>query len=215
MVFSKIEEAINDIKRGKMVIVVDDENRENEGDVVIAAEKATGNKINFMISHGKGLVCMPIIGERLDELEIPQMVNHNNITRCKFALSVDHKTKTTTGISPSDRAATILSMINPASKPEDFLKPGHLFPLRYHEGGVLERRGHTEASVDLAKLAGLYPAAIICEVINEDGTMAKLPDLIVFSKNHNNMKIISIEDLVKYIKNQKINKEPEQSIVNG
>ncbi|MAE42700.1 3,4-dihydroxy-2-butanone-4-phosphate synthase [Candidatus Woesearchaeota archaeon] len=216
MVFSKIEEAINDIKRGKMVIVVDDENRENEGDVVLAAEKATGDRINFMITHGKGLVCMPIVGDRLDELEIPQMVNHNDITRCKFALSVDHKTETTTGISPNDRAATILSMINPASKPEDFFKPGHLFPLRYHEGGVLERQGHTEASVDLAKLAGLYPAAIICEVINEDGSMSKLPDLIEFSKKHNDMKIVSIADLVEYMKtNQKINKQEEKSIVNG
>jgi 3,4-dihydroxy 2-butanone 4-phosphate synthase/GTP cyclohydrolase II len=215
MVFNKIEEAINDIKRGKMVIVVDDEGRENEGDIVIAAEKATGDRINFMITHGKGLVCMPIVGERLDELEIPQMVNHDDINRCKFTLSVDHKSETTTGISPSDRAATILSMINPASKPEDFVRPGHLFPLKYHEGGVLERQGHTEASVDLARLAGLYPAAVICEVINEDGTMSKLDDLIEFSKKHNNMKIISIEDLVAYMKNQKVIKEPEQSIVNG
>ena len=226
MVFSKIENAISDIKRGKFIIVVDDENRENEGDLVLAAEKATAHRINYMITHAKGLVCAPIIKEKLDELEIPVMVNHNEINRCKFTVSVDCKNGTTTGISPADRAVTIKALIDPNSKSEDFVRPGHLFPLIYHEGGVLARQGHTEASIDLAKLAGLYPAAVICEIINEDGSMAKLPDLVEFSKKHNNMKIINIQDLVDYIKtndislsenpsNEKVNKEEEKKIIYG
>jgi 3,4-dihydroxy 2-butanone 4-phosphate synthase / GTP cyclohydrolase II len=200
MELNKVEDAVNDIKRGKFVIVVDDENRENEGDLVIAAEKATANKINYMIKNARGLVCMPIIRERLEQLKIPPMVNHNNINRCMFSISVDYKKGTTTGISPADRAATITALIDATSKPEDFLKPGHLFPLMYKEGGVLARQGHTEASVDLAKLAGLYPAAVICEIINEDGSMAKMPDLVEFSKNHNGLKIVSIKDLIEHIK---------------
>ena len=215
MVFSKIDEAINDIKRGRFVIVVDDEGRENEGDLVLAAEKASASKINFMITHAKGLVCMPMVGERLDQLNIPQMVNHNDINRCKFTVSVDHRTETTTGISPADRAATIKALINPASKPQDFLRPGHLFPLRYHEGGVISRQGHTEASIDLARLAGFYPAAIICEIINEDGSMAKLPDLVSFSEKHNGMKIINIKDLVIYIKKQNASGKEEKSMIYG
>ncbi|MAH32881.1 3,4-dihydroxy-2-butanone-4-phosphate synthase [archaeon] len=211
MVFSKIEDAVNDIKRGKFVIVVDDENRENEGDLVLAAAKVTAHKINYMIKHARGLVCMPIIKEKMDQLNIPLMINHNEINRCKFTMSVDCKNGTTTGISPADRAATILALIDNKSKPEDFAMPGHMFPLIYHEGGVLAREGHTEASVDLSKLAGLYPAAIICEIINDDGSMAKLPDLIEFSKNHNDMKIINIKDLVKYIKNNGYNKAEENS----
>ena len=214
MVFSKIEEAVNDIKRGKFVIVVDDENRENEGDLVLAAEKVTANKINYMITHARGLVCMPIVKERLQELGIPPMVNHNEINRCMFSISVDYKNGTTTGISPADRAATISALVDTKSSASDFIKPGHLFPLIYKEGGVLARQGHTEASVDLTKLAGLYPAAVICEIINEDGTMAKLDDLIEFSKKHNNMKIISIQDLIKYIKKQqKAPKLEEKSLV--
>ena len=213
MAFSKIEEAINDIKRGKFVIVVDDENRENEGDLVLAAEKVTADKINYMIKNARGLVCMPVIRERLEHLNIPAMVNHNEINRCMFSISVDYKNGTTTGISPSDRTATVKALIDENSKSEDFIKPGHLFPLMYKEGGVLAREGHTEASVDLAKLAGFYPAAVICEIINEDGSMAKLPDLIDFSKNHNNMKIITIESLIGYIKNNKINKVEEKSVV--
>jgi len=222
MVFSKIEEAISDIQRGKMVIVVDDENRENEGDLVLAAEKVTANKINYMITHAKGLVCTPIVKTRLEELKIPMMVEHKEINRCKFTLSVDYNKGTTTGISPADRAATIKALIDPTAKSQDFMKPGHSFPLIYHEGGVLQRQGHTEASVDLAKLAGLYPAAVICEVINNDGTMAKLPDLIEFSKKHNDMKIIKIIDLVNYIKtnnislsDEKVNKSQEEVLVNG
>ncbi len=200
MAFSKIEEALNDVKRGKFVIVVDDENRENEGDLVLAAEKVTADKVNYMITHAKGLVCMPIIRERLKQLGIPPMINHNEINRCMFTMSVDYKHGTTTGISPADRAAAIKAIISEGSKPEDFAMPGHLFPLVYREGGILFREGHTEASVDLVRLAGLYPAAVICEIINENGTMAKLPDLIEFSNKHNNMKIISIKDLVAYMK---------------
>ncbi|HJN57026.1 MAG TPA: 3,4-dihydroxy-2-butanone-4-phosphate synthase [Candidatus Woesearchaeota archaeon] len=211
MVFSKIEDAVNDIKRGKFIIVVDDENRENEGDLVLAAEKVTAHKINYMIKHARGLVCMPIIKERMQQLNIPLMINHNEINRCKFTMSVDCKNGTTTGISPADRAATILALINNKSKPEDFAMPGHMFPLIYHEGGVLAREGHTEASVDLSKLAGLYPAAIICEIINDDGSMAKLQDLVEFSKKHNDMKIINIKDLVEYIKNNGYNKAEENS----
>ena len=221
MVFSKIEDATNDIKRGKFVIVVDDENRENEGDLVLAAEKVTANKINYMITHARGLVCMPIVKERLDQLKIPPMVEHNEVNnngvhhRCMFTVSVDYKKGTTTGISPADRAATINALIDNKSKTEDFIRAGHLFPLIYKEGGVLAREGHTEASVDLAKLAGLYPAAIICEIINDDGTMAKLPDLVEFSKKHNNMKIVSIKDLVSYIRNNPGKKAEEASVVSA
>ena len=228
MGLSKIEDAINDIKRGKFVIVVDDENRENEGDLVLAAEKVTANKINYMIRNARGLVCMPITRKRLEQLKIPPMVNHNNINRCMFSISLDYKNGTTTGISPADRSTTISALIDEKTKTEDFAMPGHLFPIFAREGGVLERQGHTEASVDLAKLAGLYPAAVICEIINDDGSMAKLPHIIEFSKKHNNMKIISIKDLVDYINtqksnvsgtnsvgNNKINKVEEQSLVNG
>ena len=204
MMFSKIEEAINDIKRGKFVIVVDDESRENEGDLVLAAEKVTAERINYMIKNARGLVCMPIVKERLEKLGIPPMVNHNEINRCMFSISVDYKNGTTTGISPSDRAETIKALIDNKTNNEHLIMPGHLFPLIYKEGGVLVREGHTEASVDLAKLAGLYPAAVICEIINEDGNMAKLTDLEEFSKKHNNMKLISIADLIEHIKNNPI-----------
>ena len=216
MEFNKIEDAINDIKRGKFVIVVDDENRENEGDLVLAAEKVTADRINYMIKNARGLVCMPIIRERLEQLNIQPMVNHNEINRCMFSISVDYRNGTTTGISPADRAATVKALVDTTAKNKDFAMPGHLFPIIYKEGGVLERQGHTEASVDLAKLAGLYPAAVICEIINDDGSMAKLPDLFEFSKNHNNMKIITIQDLIAYRKsNQKINKVEEKSLVYG
>ena len=215
MNFSKIEDAINDITRGKFVIVVDDENRENEGDLVLAAEKATADRINYMIKHARGLVCMPIIRERLEQLNIPAMVNHNEINRCMFSISVDYKNGTTTGISPADRAATVKALIDGTIKTKDFAMPGHLFPIIYKEGGVLSREGHTEASVDLAKLAGLYPAAIICEIINEDGSMAKLPDLFEFSKKHNDMKIITIKDLVAYVSNHKVNKVEEKNVAYG
>ncbi len=214
MVLSNIEEAIDDIKKGKFVIVVDDEDRENEGDLVLAAEKVTADNINYMITHAKGLVCMPMSGERVSQLKIPPMIRHNELHRCMFTISVDYKHGTTTGISPADRAATIKALTDKNSKPEDFAMPGHLFPLIYRDGGVLARNGHTEASVDLARLAGLYPAAVICEIINDDGTMAKLPDLIEFSKKHNNMKIVSIKDLAEYIKSNKpFEKIEEKSFV--
>jgi 3,4-dihydroxy 2-butanone 4-phosphate synthase/GTP cyclohydrolase II len=192
-----IEEAINDIKEGKMVILVDDEHRENEGDIIVAAEKTTPDIINFMATYAKGLVCVPVIGEKLDELGIKPMVLENTDNHeTAFTVSVDYKT-TATGISAFERAATVKALISDASKPGDFRKPGHIFPLRYKEGGVLRRAGHTEGSIDLARLAGLYPATVICEVMSEDGTMARLPELIEFSKKHD-LKIVSIADLIEY-----------------
>ncbi|SDC57434.1 MULTISPECIES: bifunctional 3,4-dihydroxy-2-butanone-4-phosphate synthase/GTP cyclohydrolase II [unclassified Candidatus Frackibacter] len=195
--FNDIDEAIEDIKEGKMVIVVDDEDRENEGDIIIAAEKATPENINFMAVHARGLICMPIIGERLDELELPQMVSRNSDSHeTAFTVSIDHKS-TTTGISAYERCKTILEVLNEDAQPEDFSRPGHIFPLRAKEGGVLRRAGHTEAAVDLAKLAGLYPAGVICEIMHEDGTMARVPELMDFAEEHD-LKIITIEDLIKY-----------------
>ncbi|MFA6170558.1 MAG: bifunctional 3,4-dihydroxy-2-butanone-4-phosphate synthase/GTP cyclohydrolase II [Candidatus Margulisiibacteriota bacterium] len=198
--FNKIEDAIEDIRSGKMLVVVDDADRENEGDLVIAAEKVTPEIVNFMISHAKGLVCVPMSGERLDELEIGQMTDNNREKmRTAFTVSVDagHRFGVSTGISPSDRAKTIEVLINPRSKAKDLVKPGHIFPLRAVEGGVLRRAGHTEASVDLAKLAGLYPAAVICEIINPDGSMARVPQLMEFARWHK-LKIITVADLISY-----------------
>ncbi len=195
--FNTIEEAINDIREGKMLIMVDDEDRENEGDIIIAAEKSTPDIINFMATHAKGLICMPMTGERLDELEIQPMVLENTDNhQTAFTVSVDHIT-TTTGISAHERAATIKALIDPESKPGAFRKPGHIFPLRYREGGVLRRTGHTEGSIDLAKLAGLYPATVICEIMSSDGTMARVPELMEFAKE-NDIKIITIADLIQY-----------------
>jgi 3,4-dihydroxy 2-butanone 4-phosphate synthase/GTP cyclohydrolase II len=180
-----------------MLIMVDDEDRENEGDIIIAAEKSTPDIINFMATHAKGLICMPMTGERLDELEIQAMVLENTDNhQTAFTVSVDHIT-TTTGISAHERAATIKALISPESKPSGFRKPGHIFPLRYREGGVLRRTGHTEGSVDLAKLAGLYPATVICEIMSSDGTMARVPELLNFAKA-NDIKIITIADLIQY-----------------
>ncbi|MBS3102084.1 3,4-dihydroxy-2-butanone-4-phosphate synthase [Candidatus Woesearchaeota archaeon] len=204
--FSKIGEAIQDIKRGRFVIIVDDESRENEGDLVIAAESATPSKINFMLKHARGILCVPVIGKRLDELNLPLMVYPHDISKCAFTISVDFRNGTTTGTSVFDRALTIKSLTNDKFKAKDFSRPGHIFPLRYEEGGVLEREGHTEASVDLAKLAGLYPAAVICEILKDDGTMAKLPELLEFSESHG-IKIITIQDLKNYIKNENVNKQ--------
>lgn len=192
-----IEEAIQDIKDGKMLIVVDDEDRENEGDIIVAAEKATPEVINFMATYARGLICAPMMGERLDELEIQAMVADNTDNHeTAFTVSVDYKT-TTTGISAHERADTIAALINPDNKGTDFRRPGHIFPLRYKEGGVLKRTGHTEGSIDLARLAGLYPAAVICEIMNDDGTMARLPQLLEFAAKHD-IKIISIADLIEY-----------------
>ncbi len=195
--FNSIEEAIEDIREGKMLIVVDDEDRENEGDLVVAAEKASPEVINFMATHAKGLICVPMLGERLDELEIqPMVVENTDNHETAFTVSVDYKT-TTTGISAYERAATIAGLISPEAKPSDFRKPGHIFPLRYKEGGVLRRAGHTEGSIDLARLAGLYPAAVICEIMSDDGTMARVPELMEFASKHQ-IKIVTIADLIEY-----------------
>ena len=199
--FSAIKEAIADIKAGKFVIVMDDEGRENEGDLVIAAEKAAPDKINFMLKHGRGLICMPVIGKRLDELRLPQMVMPNGYTEhCAFTISVDAAKGATTGVSAFDRAATVKAVLDQRTRPDDLKRPGHMFPLRYQDGGVLIRQGHTEASVDLAMLAGLYPAAVICEILDDDGRVAKYEKLMEFSKIHD-IKIISINDLIEYRKN--------------
>jgi 3,4-dihydroxy 2-butanone 4-phosphate synthase/GTP cyclohydrolase II len=191
-------EAIEEMRAGRLLLVVVDEERENEGDLVIAAEHCTPESVNVMVRHARGLVCMPMLGNRLDELRIGMMVETSgrNLSTA-FTVSVDAKEGVTTGISAADRARTVKKLIDPRSRPEDFVRPGHLFPLRYAEGGVLRRAGHTEASVDLCKLAGLYPAAVICEVMNEDGTMARLPELLVLSRKHH-IKIISVAQLIEY-----------------
>lgn len=197
MTFSTIEQAIEDFKQGKMLVVVDDEDRENEGDLVMAAEKVTPEDITFMATHGRGLVCMPVLGSRLDELELPAMVTHNTDPHgTAFTISVDHK-DTTTGISAHERAATVLSILDPNTKPEDLRRPGHIFPLRAMEGGVLRRAGHTEAAIDLTRLAGMYPAGVICEIMKDDGTMARVPELLEFCQEHD-LKIVTIADLIKY-----------------
>jgi 3,4-dihydroxy 2-butanone 4-phosphate synthase/GTP cyclohydrolase II len=197
-VFDSIEEAIEEMQAGRMVIVVDDADRENEGDLILAAEKVTPEAIGFMVRHTSGVICMPVMGSRLDELRLPLMVTDvTDPQRTAFTISVDVRHGTTTGISAGDRAATILAMLDPQTKPEDLARPGHVFPLRYREGGVLKRAGHTEAAVDLARLAGLYPAGVLCEVVNDDGTMSRLPDLARFSRRHG-LKLISIADLIEY-----------------
>jgi 3,4-dihydroxy 2-butanone 4-phosphate synthase / GTP cyclohydrolase II len=198
--FNTIEEARKDITAGKMVVVIDDQDRENEGDLIMAAEKVTPEAINFMISHGKGLVCVPMTGERLNELNVASMVSDNTESmKTAFTVSVDASKKfgVTTGISAADRAKTIEVLINPNSRPADLMKPGHVFPLRAMAGGVLRRAGHTEAAVDLAKISGLYPAGIICEIIKSSGKMARTPDLVQFAKKHK-LNIVTIADLIKY-----------------
>ena len=196
---NSIEEVIEDLKAGKPVIIVDDESRENEGDLVLAAEFATRESINFIIKEARGLLCTPMLEGDLLRLGIPQMVEKNTDNHeTAFTVSVDH-VDTTTGISPEERAVTMQKLIDPNAKPEDFRRPGHVFPLRYKEGGVLVRQGHTEASIDLCKLAGLYPAAAICEITNDEGYMSRMDDLLAFSKKHN-LKIASVEALVEYRK---------------
>ena len=194
-----IEEAIEDIKQGKIIIVVDDENRENEGDFIAAAEKVTPEMINFMTQHGRGLLCAPLLEKRCKELGLDMMVENNTVLHhTQFTVSIDLKGEgCTTGISVFDRAKTIKALVKPETKPEDFGRPGHIFPLKAKEGGVLRRTGHTEAAVDLARLAGLEPAGILIEILNEDGSMARLPQLVKVAEKHN-LKIISIEDLVAY-----------------
>ncbi len=195
--FNTIPEAIEDIRKGKMIVVVDDEDRENEGDLVAAAEKVTPSIINFMAKHGGGLVCLPIVRDRLEELNIERMVVKNtDPNRTAFTVSVD-AIECSTGISAHERALTIKRLIDNQSKARDFTRPGHIFPIEYKEGGVLVRAGHTEASVDLAKMAGLYPAGVICEIMNEDGSMARVPELMEYVKTHN-LKIITIAALIDY-----------------
>lgn len=197
-VFATIEEAIDEIRRGRIVIVVDDADRENEGDFVMAAEKATPEAINFMVTHGRGIVCMPAAGERLDALGIPLMVEQNRESHgTAFAVSIDAREGTTTGTSAHDRATTIRTAADPRTRPEDLRMPGHVFPLRAKPGGVLERAGHTEAAVDLARLAGLQPVGALCEVLNPDGSMARLPELVRIARQHG-LRIISIADLIAY-----------------
>ena len=198
MPLATIPEAIEDIKSGKFIIIVDDEGRENEGDLVIAAEKITPEAINCMAKHARGLICISLTPERVDELKIPMMVRHNTSHfDSAFTVSVEARHKVTTGISAADRAATVRVLIDPATKPEDIAYPGHMFPLRARKGGVLVRAGHTEASVDITRMAGLYPAAVICEVMNDDGTMARLPDLERMAEKMG-IKIISVAQLIAY-----------------
>jgi len=198
--FSTIPEAIEDIRAGKMVVVVDDEDRENEGDLTVAAEKVTPDVINFMVRHGRGLVCLPMTGERLDELRIPLMVTDGeNSARfgTAFCVPIEAKAGTTTGISAADRARTVLAAIDPRTRPADLARPGHMFPLRAVPGGVLVRAGQTEAAVDLARLAGLYPAGVICEVMDEDGTMMRVPRLDQFCRQHG-LRLVTIKDLIQH-----------------
>jgi 3,4-dihydroxy 2-butanone 4-phosphate synthase/GTP cyclohydrolase II len=196
--FDSIDEAIADIRAGKMVIVLDDEDRENEGDLVMAAQMVTPEAINFMRKEAGGLICVPIIGKRLDELHIPQMVTENTaVHETAFTVSIEARYRTTTGISAQDRCATIQALLDPGAKASDFLRPGHTFPLRARDGGVLVRAGQTEASVDLARLAGFYPAGVIVEIMHEDGTMMRLPQLTEFAKKHN-LRLITVKDLIAH-----------------
>jgi len=196
--FAPIEEAIDAFRDGRMLIVVDDEDRENEGDLTIAAEKITPDVINFMAKDGRGLICMPMTEERLEELDIPQMVPQNTARfETAFCVSIEAKYVTSTGISAADRAATVLAAIDPKTRPVDLARPGHMFPLMARNGGVLVRAGQTEAAVDLARIAGLYPAGVICEILNEDGTMARVPELTKFARRHK-LLMITIADLIKY-----------------
>ena len=194
-----MEEAISDLQAGKFIIVVDDEGRENEGDLVLPAEKVTPEAVNFMVTHAKGLLCMPMTEERLDELQIPLVSTEHTPAALPtaFTVSIDYKKNTTTGISAFDRSATINALIDPNSQPDDFARPGHLFPLRYHKGGVLMRPGHTEAIIDLCNIGGLYPAGVVCEIMKDDGDMARMPDLEEFAQKHD-LKILSIAQLIAH-----------------
>jgi len=197
MSFNSIPELIEDLQKGRMIILLDDEDRENEGDLVMAASCVTAREINFMAKHGRGLICMPMEGRRLAELGIQQMVNGQDSSETAWAVSVDAKGGVTTGISAHDRARTVKTLIHSKTKPDDLRQPGHVFPLRAKEGGVLVRAGHTEASVDLARLAGHTPAGVICEIMNDDGSMARTPELLEFAKRHR-LKIGTIADLIEY-----------------
>jgi 3,4-dihydroxy 2-butanone 4-phosphate synthase/GTP cyclohydrolase II len=200
MTFDSVEQAIDAVRRGEFVVVVDDEDRENEGDLIIAAEKMTPDKMAFMIRYTSGVICLPMEGSRLDELQLPLMVSGNENTegqRTAFTVSVDAQHGTTTGISAADRATTVKAMIHPATKATDLARPGHIFPLRYREGGVLKRAGHTEAAVDLAGMAGCYRAGVLAEIVNDDGTMQRMPDLEKFAEVHG-LVLVTIADLIRY-----------------
>ena len=207
-VFSTIPEAIEDIRAGKIVLVVDDADRENEGDFIMAAEAATPEAVNFMVTHGRGIVCLPCAAWRLDELGIQQMVTEAaGGHEAAFSVSIDFRHDTTTGTSAQDRAVTAKAVTDPQATARDFRKPGHVFPLRAKEGGVLRRAGHTEASVDLAEMAGMFPAGVICEVMKEDGSMARMPDLIAVAKEHG-LKLISIADMIEYRRHREVLVKP-------
>jgi 3,4-dihydroxy 2-butanone 4-phosphate synthase/GTP cyclohydrolase II len=198
MPFASIEDAAADIRDGRMIIIVDDEDRENEGDLVCAAEKITPEIINFMATHARGLICMPLTEERCDELHLTmQVADNTSFLGTAFTVSIEARKGVTTGISAPDRATTILTAVDPKTRPQDLARPGHIFPLRARKGGVLVRPGQTEASVDIARIAGLYPAGVVCEIMNEDGTMARMPQLEEFARRHD-LKIISVADLVRY-----------------
>ncbi len=207
MAFALIKDAIEDIRQGRMVVVVDDEDRENEGDLTLAAEKVTPESINFMATHGRGLICLPLTGARLDQLRIPLMVQDNENSAkfgTAFCVPIEAKKGTTTGISANDRAVTVLAAVDPGTRPEDLARPGHMFPLRARDGGVLVRAGQTEAAVDLARLAGLQPAGVICEIMAQDGTMARVPQLEAFCAEHG-IRMITIRDLIQYrMKNERL-----------
>jgi 3,4-dihydroxy 2-butanone 4-phosphate synthase/GTP cyclohydrolase II len=196
--FAQVKEIIEEYRQGRFVIIVDDEDRENEGDLAIASEKCTTEAINFMAREGRGLICIAMEGKRLDELRIPMMVCDNTSRfGTAFTVSVEAREGTTTGISAADRATTVQKLVDPSAKPDDFVKPGHMFPLRAREGGVLTRSGQTEAAVDLARLSGLAPSGVICEIMNEDGTMSRMQQLKVFAAKHG-IKIVSVAELIKY-----------------
>ncbi len=196
--FNSIDEAVQAIKEGQMIILVDDEDRENEGDLVMAAEKVSAEAINFMAKHGRGLICLTLTPERVDELQLPPMVTENTATfGTAFTISIDAREGVSTGISASDRAKTILAAIHPKTKPSDLARPGHIFPLKAQKGGVLKRAGQTEGSVDLARLAGLYPAGVLCEIMNEDGSMSRVPQLMEFAEQHH-LKIVTVKDLIEH-----------------
>jgi len=202
-VFASVDDAIADIREGRIVLVVDDADRENEGDFVIAAEKCTPEAVNFMVTHGRGIVCLPVAAWRLDALQIPRMVSANGGDDTAFTVSIDYRPGVTTGTSAHDRAVTAAAVVDPEVGPGDFHRPGHVFPLRAREGGVLRRAGHTEAAVDLATLAGLFPAGVICEVMKEDGTMARLPELVRVARAFD-LKLISIADLIEYRRRREV-----------
>lgn len=212
MTIAKIEDAIEAISRGEMVIVVDDEDRENEGDIIAASDSITPQQIAFMMNHARGLICVAMPGERLDALDIPLMVSRNTESlKTAFTVSVDYIPGTTTGISAADRAKTVRALVSGGSRPEDFARPGHIFPLRANPAGVLGRTGHTEAAVDLCRLAGKYPCGTICEVANDDGTMARLPQLEIFAERHG-LLVVTIKDLVAYLKGEVVEEVAQKQV---